>query len=93
MKYIVLEAKLGEDLMQKIPIIFPNFLVHSDVAKYVAGLLIKQYKRDPEITVASAGFINLKVEKCFGESETCKKAADLDDEFLINSYDYTAGLT
>jgi len=92
MKYIVLKTKVG-DMEQRVPIIFPDFLVHSDVAKYVAGMLIRIHDRDPNITVSSAGFIELGDVKCYGESETCKVKSNPDrDGGLIEMFEYTNGL-
>lgn len=92
MKYIVLKAELNNGLEQRIPIIFPNFLVHDHVAKYFAELLIREYKRQPEITVASAGEINFGPVTCYGKSESCKVSSDPGDDVLINMFDYTQGL-
>lgn len=92
MKYLILRTKLG-DLVQKVPIIFPKFLVHAHVAKYLTGLLIREYGRDREITVANAGEISITECACFGESETTKtKSAGCEDSNLISYYDYFNGL-
>lgn len=91
MKYVILKSVLaGQE--QKIPIIFPNFLVHSDVAKYIAGNLIRQHGRPVDITVSSAGFINLGDVACHGESETCKVKSDPLDADVIQMHDYLFGI-
>ena len=91
MKYIVLKTEVN-GLVQKVPIIFPNFMVHMFVAKYVAGLLIREHKHDPEITVSSAGSIELGEVFCSGESETCKVKSDPEDAELIKYFEYTQGI-
>jgi hypothetical protein len=91
MKYIVLRSKLA-GVEQKIPIIFPNFLVHKHVSKYFAGLLIREYGRDSDITVSSAGDINLNDFTCSGKSETCGVSSDPNDQDLIMSFEYTQGV-
>lgn len=91
MKYIILKSTLaGEE--QKIPIIFPDFMVHILVAKYMVGMLIKQHDRNPHITVASAGSITISNIECFGKSETCKVESDPNDADLIQMFDYFQGL-
>lgn len=91
MKYIVLKSSLA-GMEQKIPIIFPNFMVHSFVAKYIAGMLIRQHGHSPNITVASAGSINLISIVCFGDSESCKTKSDPNDANLISMFEYFQGL-
>ncbi len=92
MKYIVLKTKTRNGIVQKVPIIFPNFLVHQDVAKYLAGLLIKLHDREDNITVASAGEIDLGRVYCYGKSETCKVGSSPDDNEMIEMYKYLNGI-
>lgn len=92
MKYIVLKTQLA-GVEQKVPIIFPNFLVHKDVARYITGMLIREHKRDKEITVASAGEVSMVHLSCFGKSETTKAESDPDDADLIEFFEYTQGLS
>lgn len=92
MKYIVLRTKMA-GMEQKIPIIFPNLLVHKHVAKYITGLLIREYNGDADITIASAGNIVLGDVSCSGSSETCNSKSDIGDADLIESLDYTNGIT
>lgn len=91
MKYIVLKSTLA-GVEQKIPIIFPNFMVHSHVAKFMAGLLIRCHGRSTDIKVVSAGDITMNVLACTGKSETCKVSADPGDQDLIQMYDYFQGI-
>jgi hypothetical protein len=96
MKYIVLEADLAS-CPQKIPIIFPNFLVHADVAIAFANLLRKYDRkvksRNGRVTVVSAGEISMHDVQCSGKSETTKANADPNDAYMIEFYDYFHGIT
>ncbi len=62
MKYIIFEKEIN-GLKHKIPIIFPNSLVHLDIAK--ALIPIVGTKR-----IVGAREINLGVISCHGESST-----------------------
>lgn len=93
MKYIVFSVELDEGHTKEIPIIFPNDLVHEDVAKSFKRVLFRNFE-DQEISVISAGFINVGlVLSCHGRSETLGIASrGAADETLINRYDYMHGL-
>lgn len=94
MKYIMFKHKLAGDIEQKVPIIFPNHLVHAEVARAMREVFKRQFDTEPEI--ASAGEINLTgcldVDSCFGKSETLKKESHKDDAAIINLYDYLHGI-
>jgi hypothetical protein len=65
MKYIMLEDTEG----RKIPIIFPEHLVHADMATMVRGLLARSQKAIA--MPVGAGFIHLGTDiSVSGESET-----------------------
>lgn len=77
MKYVILK-----DGIRKIPIIFPEFLNHIDIAK-----LHSEYKP------ISAGFITLfPVIKCYGFSESLQLGPGRYDSHIIRSYDHTHGI-
>jgi hypothetical protein len=80
MKYIMFQTKDG----RKIPIIFPNLMVHSQVASKLNDLI-------PDAEVISAGEISLKVYKCYGHSTTLKVGVKKGDATLIHEYDYFHG--
>lgn len=92
MKYIVLEAEIGDQVVE-LPIIFPNQLVHSDVYKALARL--------PEESLVvtrlvSAGFCNSAGINagCHGNSGTLNKTARVGiDDHLIKWHDYNHGIT
>lgn len=64
------------------PIIFPDFLSHVDIAK-----LYVEYKP------ISAGFITMfPVVNCYGFSESLQLGHGLYDSHIIRSHDYTHGM-
>lgn len=90
MKYIVLRQNFGS-FAKEIPVIFPDVLVHSDVAETM--------KRLPELRsadVISAGFVSsLDCDvACHGESTTLKlKSRGEQDSKFIKMYDYCHRVT
>ncbi|EDU6365892.1 TPA: hypothetical protein MM834_003353 [Salmonella enterica subsp. houtenae] len=91
MKYIIL--RLDGKIPREVPVIFPDLLVHADVARTMATT-IKEDSSNTNITdvrVVSAGFCNTAVE-CFGKSETLNIASRDIDNTVINTVDYTFGL-
>lgn len=92
MKYIMFKIKLGKDLEKKVPIIFPNELVHSQVAR---GLMPHLREISDEVKIASAGDIIWPIGcniQTGGRSETLKTIANPDDGEDIAMYDYFHGL-
>jgi hypothetical protein len=89
-KYIILEVDRKEAGLQRLPIIYPDILVHAHVAEAIMRLPnFVQHKA----TVASAGEINLTADYCGGGSETLKiEESDPDDRFLVNSFPYLHGI-
>ncbi|EIS9096196.1 hypothetical protein L1O59_005101 [Salmonella enterica] len=87
MKYIMLRT--GGKLKRDIPVIFPDLLVHKDVADAIKGM--GSYSGFDGAYIISAGFCNVGVE-CFGESESCNAVSRSIDDSVINTYDYTHGL-
>ena len=85
MKYIMFEVKVG-NLTQKVPIIFPNNLVHADVAKRMKHCLIRDHNMDG-VEVVAAGDAHVEA-RCSGRSETLKLESQLEDSFTINFIDY-----
>lgn len=88
MKYIMLQRKLGNNITQRIPIIFPSDLVHEDVAKYC-----KKIEQLQDTVIVSAGDYDIVSHICSGKSETLGIKSDLDkDSAIIFSYDYLYGI-
>ncbi|EGB8646316.1 hypothetical protein H8N91_001743 [Salmonella enterica] len=91
MKYIIL--RLDGKIPREVPVIFPDLLVHADVARAMTAM-IKEGSSNTNITdvrVVSAGFCNTAVE-CHGKSETLNIASRDIDNTVINTVDYTFGL-
>lgn len=69
-KYVMLEVELGEHSCKMIPIIFPDFMVHADIAESTTKLLKSSHKMDAK--VFSAGEITFEDPICEGGSSTLK---------------------
>lgn len=69
---------------KKIPIIFPNFMVHSMVAERLQDLTL-------DGKIVSAGEIKIAVRNCNGNSESLKVGVRKGDATLIHEYDYFHG--
>jgi hypothetical protein len=86
MKYIMLKRGTGAD-EQLVPVIFPDFLNHIDVAKAMtAGLALSR------ATVLSAGSCAVLCMSAEGKSTTLGVEARHEDAQVINVYDYCQGL-
>jgi hypothetical protein len=84
MKYIIFISKDGR---QEIPIIFPNNLVHLEVAQAMSKLV------GTSRVVAAGEFSSLAIDaECNGKSTTIGvKSREEQDDRLISNYDYTFG--
>jgi len=90
MKYVMLSVRVG-DTIKLVPIIFPDFLVHSDVADVVKNILssVHHLALGP---VFSAGDISFEEVECSGESTTLKLKSNPYDSDVIESYSYLHGI-
>lgn len=86
MKYIMFEVPLGSTMKRKVPIIFPENMVHVDVAEMITGCAGLENAK-----AISAGFCKVFVE-CYDKSTTLGLEVDESDDSTINTYDYTHGL-
>jgi hypothetical protein len=88
MKYIMLRLTQGETV-RDIPILFPEYLVHSQVAsalKTLPGLELAE-------PVAAGSFSSLGLApKCHGESETLNLSCRPEDSDNIHLHDYFYGM-
>ncbi len=85
MKYIMFKQQM-DDIDKLIPIIFPNDLVHEDVAKALQQSVLE------DCSIASAGFINPLNLKAEGGSETLNIESNPEiDSHVIKMNDYGAG--
>jgi len=86
MKYIVL-GKTDTAVTHEVPIIFPNFMVHSLVADAMLA-----YPNMQDYKVVAAGDIHPSLLTCSGDSESLGVASrGREDEQLIGSINYTHG--
>jgi len=84
-KYVMFEVD-----GRKCPVIFPNELIHEDVARMLYGLVQQAYN-GPAMPV-SAGFISaLQVISTDGRSEMLNMDSEPGDAKVINSLPYTNG--
>lgn len=90
MKYIMFETELDNGLKQRIPIIFPDIMVHSQVARSIGHHFRREH--DMDVTPVSAGFIRLGDCSVHGESETLKLSANSGDGQIIRNYWWSKGI-
>lgn len=88
MKYIMLKV-INPLVDRLVPVIFPDFICHSDIAEATQRLLKETYKQESEIY--SAGDIDVTTF-CSGHSTTLKIGSKLGDTEVINGYDYFHGI-
>jgi hypothetical protein len=92
MKYVVLKV-VNKGIERGIPIVFPDLLIHSEVAKQMQHMMLISHSMETE--VVSAGFLSLFGTKpeCSGNSESLgiKSRGEQDDQ-LITMYDYFHGV-
>jgi hypothetical protein len=91
-KYVMLEVT-AQGITRKIPILFPDMLVHLEVANAIKPLLERQL-RNVSIEIVSAGFFNSNDVDivCTGGSESCGVNAQDLDAMTIAMHDYLHGL-
>lgn len=80
-----------EPVISYIPIVFPNMLVHKQMAEDVV-LRIKCGTPSATVTVRSAGTISLTDLTCSGYSESLGLGPHEDDALIIRTHDYLHGL-
>lgn len=89
MKYIMVRRVLGKipnEVVQDVPIIFPDFIIHADMyhmSRRLIGL---------KCVPISAGEIQLLSVVCFGKSESLDVEARESDGPVIETYDYLRGI-
>jgi hypothetical protein len=84
MKYIMFENDQGS----KIPVMFPDEIVHSDFAEYIQHYF--SMNQDEYITPVSAGFVTVSAH-CSGKSETLELQSHVDDSMHITFHDGLKG--
>ncbi len=93
MKYIVVEVKTANRYKREWPIIFPDTMVHRQVADVIQNHLAVDCKLNSRII--AAGFVSFFGGEvhCSGESETLNiESRGREDEKLIKLFDYLHGI-
>lgn len=89
-KYVMLETGLS-GVKKLVPVIFPDFMCHIDVAEAIKKVLVEQHKMP--CSVVSAGDIQFEEVECSGESVTLKVGSRFEsDTNVIERYPYFHGL-
>ena len=89
MKYIVLEIRIADQYKREWPIIFPDMMVHKQVADIIQDHLAIDSRA---IAAGSISFFGEQIH-CFGESETLNlESRGKEDEKLIEMFDYLHGI-
>lgn len=89
-KYIMFENTIGDSKFL-FPVIFPDKMVHSEVSAVLRHCQPGWHHGG--VKPISAGMIDqLYVEGVGGESETLKMASKIEDENIINTYNYFHGI-
>lgn len=94
MKYVMFEVTHGS-FTRYLPVIFPDDLVHSDIAENVSNAIAQSFEITKlEINVANAGFINSMDcdVSVYGRSETLNLDSNPEDSLIIKLHDYTHGI-
>lgn len=87
MKYIVFERQIENNMVEVIPVIFPNSLVHSEVSEAIIKVIENSHKATV-VTPVTAGFVNIMSSKVYSSSETLKLASTPSDALLMQMVDY-----
>lgn len=91
MKYVIVRS-INQDIEREYPIVFPNQLIHKDMAELLISYLLQQ---EIATMVVSAGEISLFgiQDRCGGHSETLNVSSrgELDDA-IISMNDYQHGV-
>jgi hypothetical protein len=90
MKYIMFSITIGS-IQFKVPIIFPNNLVHSEIAQAMLPVFQRHFGECSPVVI-SAGDYDPIDSVCYGKSETLKVSASPDDGKIILTYAYTHGV-
>jgi len=90
MKYVMMKAKRSK-LTILVPIIFPHFIPHEEVAKHSKHIL-QHIPGFEDVEPISAGNYNIINGTCGGSSKTLKLIPDKRDSRVILMYDYEHGL-
>lgn len=89
--YVMLEVSREDGLVQKIPIVFPQLLVHKDVAEAIVKVLEKD---GIKAKVSSAGALRMDEVTVYPDSKSSTLGVDCNprDEDTIVLYPYFHGI-
>lgn len=91
--YIVLEVKsieLPDAPPTELPIIYPDRLVHADVAKAIMGC---ESLKGFDVKPISAGSVLIHCDATHGSSTTLDLKSGITDTALINNFPYFHGIS
>lgn len=92
MKYVMMHCKSSGSLPDRmVPLIFPDFLVHRDMAFWFKHYLLR-YHLFSDVQPRSAGEYNSMSGECSGGSETLNLTAHELDGAIIATYEYMHGI-
>lgn len=92
LKYIVMKINNG-DTVREWPIIFPDMMVHKQVAQHIGHCLSRHHNMKSTV-IAAGSFSCFGGEvSCYGESETLGlESRGEEDAKLIKMFDYLHGI-
>lgn len=92
MKYVMLSAQIDDQTVKLVPILFPEFMSHVDVAEAFVFILSNSHRM--AATVDSAGDISIDNNiECSGDSVTLNVSSNPKrDERIIRSYNHLHGI-
>lgn len=92
-KYVMFSVTGNDGMTFRVPVIFPDCLVHRGVAEVMQFTMMRHHwPLAAAIRPVSAGMIgHLEAKYVAGESETLRLKSDPGDEDVINMYPYLHG--
>lgn len=91
MKYIMFSIDHNGLWAQRVPIIFPNFLEHNQVASTIKPQ-IEALANGRPTTIVSAGFYNPNMRQCYGDSVSLQVESLEGDTMIIQEMDEKQGV-
>lgn len=92
-KYIMLEVEMGEHTSKMVPIIFPDFMIHQDLAKSIQKILKQTHKMESKVfSAGDISYVGSDCLVCTGRSETLEINANTEDTGTIRMYEYFHGI-
>jgi hypothetical protein len=89
MKYVMFEVQMPGGMVRHVPVMFPDSLVHEDVADALAG--IPGLNGNTVVSAGTCSFMPGSID-VGGESKTLELKSHPGDQITINMIDYQYGL-